>query len=176
MQRAGIPIWIGGHTDAALRRAGALGDGWHPIAFRPPGLLLPDEYAAKAERVRAAAREAGRSPESVTLSVRVPMAVRPRGRQAPAGERPFFQGTADEVAGDVRRYAALGVTHFVFDHVSPDIAGVLANMHRFATDVRPLIARQAAAGRRAAGRRAASEGAHGGATPRSPAGPRRSRS
>ena len=28
-QKAGIPIWIGGHTDAALKRAGTLGDGWH---------------------------------------------------------------------------------------------------------------------------------------------------
>ena len=143
-QTSGIPIWIGGHTDAAVRRAGALGDGWHPIAFRPPGLLFPDEYAAKADLVRAAAREAGRSPEMVTLSVRVPMEVRPRGRQAPDGERPFFQGAADEVAADVERYAALGVTHFVFDHVSPDIAGVIANMKRFATDVRPLIGRKAA--------------------------------
>ena len=142
MQKSGIPIWIGGHTDAAVRRAGALGDGWHPIAFRPPGLLFPDEYAAKAELVRAAAREAGRSPDSVTLSVRVPMEVRPRGRQAPAGERPFFQGAAEEVAGDVERYAALGVTHFVFDHVSPDIAGVIANMKRFATDVRPHLGRK----------------------------------
>jgi probable F420-dependent oxidoreductase len=153
-QKGGIPIWIGGHTDAALRRAGALGDGWHPIAFRPPGLLLPDEYAARAERVRAAARDAGRAPERVTLSVRVPMEVRPRGRPVPGGERPFFQGTADEVAGDVRRYAALGVTHFVFDHVSSDIGGVLDNMKRFARDVRPLIARRAAPARPAATRHA----------------------
>jgi probable F420-dependent oxidoreductase len=149
-QRGGIPIWIGGHTDAAVRRAGALGDGWHPIALRPPGLLFPDEYADKAEAVRAAAREAGRAPESIALSVRVPMEVRARGRAAPAGERPFFQGTADEVAGDIERYAAAGVTHFVFDHVSPDLASVVANMKRFAADVRPRFARRTATRPRAA--------------------------
>jgi probable F420-dependent oxidoreductase len=143
-RKGGIPVWIGGHTAAALRRAGSLGDGWHPIALRPPGLLFPDEYAAMADRVRAAARAAGRAPESVTLSVRVPMAVRPRGRPAPAGERPLFQGTADEVAGDIGRYRAAGVTHFVFDAVSPDIAGVLANMRRFAAEVRPRLTRRAA--------------------------------
>jgi probable F420-dependent oxidoreductase len=152
-QRGGIPIWIGGHTDAAVRRAGALGDGWHPIALRPPGLLFPEEYAQKAERVRAAAREAGGSPDGVTLSVRVPMEVRPRGRPAPAGERPFFQGTADEVAGDVERYASVGVTHFVFDAVSADIAGVIANLKRFAADVRPRVVRRA---QRAQGPRARS--------------------
>src|SRR5437867_10531419 len=37
-QRAGIPVWIGGHTDGAVRRAATVGDGWHPIALRPPGL------------------------------------------------------------------------------------------------------------------------------------------
>jgi probable F420-dependent oxidoreductase len=152
-QKSGIPIWIGGHTAAAVRRAGALGDGWHPIALRPPGLLFPDEYAAKAELVRAAAREAGRSPDSVTLSVRVPMEIWPRGRQAPAGERPFFQGTAEEVAADIERYAAAGVTHFVFDHVSPNIAGVVANMKRFATDVRPKTGRTAATRHKATTRR-----------------------
>ncbi len=138
-QKGGIPIWIGGHTAAAVRRAGALADGWHPIALRPPGLLFPDEYAKKADLVRAAAREAGRAPDSVTLTVRVPMEVRPRSRPTPGGERPFFQGTADEVAGDIERYAGAGATHFVFDAVSPDIAGVIANLKRFAADVRPRV-------------------------------------
>jgi probable F420-dependent oxidoreductase len=35
VQRGGIPVWIGGHTGAALRRAATIGDGWHPIAMRP---------------------------------------------------------------------------------------------------------------------------------------------
>jgi probable F420-dependent oxidoreductase len=33
-QPGGIPVWIGGHTDAALRRTATLGDGWHPIGMR----------------------------------------------------------------------------------------------------------------------------------------------
>jgi probable F420-dependent oxidoreductase len=139
VQRGGIPIWIGGHTDAAVRRAGALGDGWHPIALRPPAMLLPDEYAAKVRRLHAAAREAGRDPRSITLSLRVPMAVRSPRIKAPAGDRPLFQGTPTEVAGDVRAYAAIGVSHFVFDPTVPDIKDVLTNMRRFADDVRPRV-------------------------------------
>jgi probable F420-dependent oxidoreductase len=140
-QKDGIPIWIGGHTEAAVRRAAQF-DGWHPIGLRPPAGLLPDEYAAKVELLRRAARAAGRNPDTITLTFRIPMQVRTNRTQATPGERPLFQGTAEEVAGDIRRYTALGVSHFVFDHVSTDVAGVLANMKRFATEVRPQLARR----------------------------------
>ena len=136
-QRGGIPIWIGGHTDAAVKRAATVGDGWHPLALRPPGLLLPDEFAAKVALFRKAAQGAGRKPESLTISLRVGMEVRSARQKAPAGDRSLFQGTAAEVLGDIRRYAALGVTHFVFDPVVPDLKAVLANMERFANEVRP---------------------------------------
>jgi probable F420-dependent oxidoreductase len=136
-QPGGIPIWIGGHTDGAIRRAATLGDGWHPLALRPPGLLLPDEFATKAEMFWTAATRAGRDPDTLTLSLRVGMEVRAPRQKAAGGDRPLFQGTAPEVLEDIRRYAALGVSHFVFDPVIPDLKAVLANMDRFAQEVRP---------------------------------------
>lgn len=141
MQPRGIPVWVGGHTDAAVRRAATIGDGWHPIALRPPGLLFPDEYKARVAQVRTWAKEAGRDPRSITLSLRVPMDVRSPKRKAPGGDRPFFQGTAAEVLGDIRTYAELGVTHFVFDPVVQDLKPVLANLERFADEVRPKAKR-----------------------------------
>jgi alkanesulfonate monooxygenase SsuD/methylene tetrahydromethanopterin reductase-like flavin-dependent oxidoreductase (luciferase family) len=138
-QKGGIPVWIGGHTDAAARRAAVLGDAWHPIALRPPGLLFPDEYARRAKQIRAWAAEAGRDPKSVELTVRVPMEVRPKSARAPGGDRPLFQGTAAEVIADIRAYQAAGVTHFVFDPTVPDLKATLANMDRFAHDVRGKV-------------------------------------
>ena len=43
----------------------------------------------------------------------------------------------DEVIRDVKAYQALGVTHFVFDPVAPDLRGWLTIMERFAEEVRP---------------------------------------
>jgi probable F420-dependent oxidoreductase len=140
-QPAGIPVWIGGHTDGAVRRAARLGDGWHPLIMRPPGLLLPDEYGTRVRQLKAWAKEAGRDPESITLTVRVAMEVRPRRMKPPAGARPMFQGTPDEVAGDIRTYASLGVTHFVWDPTHQDLPSVLDNLARFAHDVAPRFKR-----------------------------------
>jgi alkanesulfonate monooxygenase SsuD/methylene tetrahydromethanopterin reductase-like flavin-dependent oxidoreductase (luciferase family) len=58
-----VPIIIGGHTEAAARRAGRLGDGFFP------GRGLPIELI---EVVRSSAREAGREPGVVEITVGMP--------------------------------------------------------------------------------------------------------
>ena len=140
-QKGGIPIWVGGHTDAALRRAGELSDGWHPIGQRPPAMLLPEEYRDKVAIVRDWARKAGRDPKAVTLSFRCPLEVLPKRAKQAAGERQLFRGTAAQVIADVRTYQALGVTHFVFDPIASDVKGWIATMERFAEEVRPKVQR-----------------------------------
>jgi probable F420-dependent oxidoreductase len=155
-QTDGIPVWIGGHTDAAVRRAATLGDGWHPIGMRPPAMLPPDEYAAAVGRLHDWARAAGRDPKAITLTLRVPMEVRAKGVKAPGGDRPLFQGTADQVIADILAYAAVGVSHFVFDFTHPELRAALDNLERFAHDVAPRLAPGAGAparGRRPVSRR-----------------------
>jgi len=139
VQRGGIPIWIGGHTDAALKRTAILGDAWHPIGLRPPAMLLPDEYASKVKQLLSYAQQAGRDHRAIMLTFRAPMEVRSAREKAPGGDRPLFQGTAAEVIDDVRRYQALGVTHLVFDPVRPDVKAALTSLERFAHDVRPKL-------------------------------------
>ena len=140
-QKNGIPIWTGGHTDAALRRAGELADGWHPIGMRAPAMLYQAEYAERAAIVHGWARKAGRHPKSITLSFRVPLDLVPKRAKPAGGDRLLFRGTAAEVIEDIRSYQALGVTHFVFDLAPQDLRGALGLIDRFAEDVRPKTLR-----------------------------------
>ena len=140
-QKDGIPVWIDGHTPGALKRAGELGDGWHPIALRPPGLLFPAEYREKVAVIHDHARRAGRDPAAIELTLRVPLDLAGRRAKPTGGDRVLFTGTAAEVIQDVRAYQVLGVTHFIFDPAPADVRGRLAMMDRFAQDVRPKVLR-----------------------------------
>jgi probable F420-dependent oxidoreductase len=60
--QASIPILVGGDSEAAVRRAGRLADGYFP------GEGDAERLAALIARVRAAAEEAGRDPDSVEIN------------------------------------------------------------------------------------------------------------
>jgi probable F420-dependent oxidoreductase len=136
-----IPIWTGGHTDAALRRTGELADGWHPIGHRPPATLHPAEYAEKVGVIHGWARKAGRDPQDITLSLRAPLELVSSRVKPPGGDRVPFRGSAAEIVQDVKTYQAVGVSDFIFDLTPQDLRGQLAMMERFAEEVRPKTLR-----------------------------------
>jgi probable F420-dependent oxidoreductase len=100
---AGPPIWIGGRSDAAYRRAGSVGDGFHS------GELMsgPDGYAAAAAGVERAARAAGRTmpPLSARLNIRF-------GREH-GWSRFVIDGRSADIAAGLEQFRSLGVSHVV---------------------------------------------------------------
>jgi probable F420-dependent oxidoreductase len=62
-QRGGIPIHIGGHSPASIRRAAERGDGWHPLGLRG------DELKTALGQLRSRAEAAGRPPQAIELTL-----------------------------------------------------------------------------------------------------------
>lgn len=60
---AGIPIHVGGHSPAAARRAGCIGDGFFPLGGKPEAL------GALLDEMRVAAIDAGRDPSEVEVTL-----------------------------------------------------------------------------------------------------------
>ncbi|HSB71219.1 MAG TPA: LLM class F420-dependent oxidoreductase [Candidatus Methylomirabilis sp.] len=136
VQKPHPPVWIGGHTKAAIRRAALLGDGWHPIGLRPPAGLYPEEYAKAAADLRAQAEAAGRDPKAITLSFRAPITFTDVGT---SGARIPFIGSRDQIVEDIHTYQRLGVSHLIFDFAGTSVEAILEQLQRFAEEVRPAL-------------------------------------
>jgi probable F420-dependent oxidoreductase len=86
-----VPLIIGGSTEVAARRAGRTGDGFFPHA------ISPDDFGKLIEIMKGAAKEAGRDPAGIELSV------------SPSSYR--HGATLD--LGICKAYADIGVTRLV---------------------------------------------------------------
>lgn len=148
-QDGGPPIWCGGRSEAALRRAGELADGY--VSY----VVTPAMFEKALGKIEAAADHAGRSLDGFgtghllftrlddtyeqaldaaaeSLSIRYAMDFR-----EPA-KRYCALGTPDDVAARVREFYDAGVRHIVMDFVGP-YEEREHQIERFAADVMPLL-------------------------------------
>ena len=109
-QKPHSPMWVGGYTTGAMRRAAALGDVWSPVGQQPQAALDPEDMATAIQELGDMTERAGRPRDSVEVSFTVSILFNPRS----AGPRRTLTGTAEEIAADVVRYQEAGVKHFVF--------------------------------------------------------------
>lgn len=116
-QPGGLPLWVGGRSEAARRRAGRLGDGWMPI------WISPERFARGLEETRAYGRE-------VTGAVVLPALVGDGARERVAEhlarryamevdvalvDRYCAAGTPEEIAARVQAYVDAGAEHVIFN-------------------------------------------------------------
>lgn len=128
-QGAELPIWIGGRTEPALRRAGRLADAYHSSA------ASPEEYAKRVPIIRAAAETAKRPMPKLSARVRVAFDESVPGAKAGYAMR----GSPEAVAAEVRAFADLGVEDFALWFIEPTKERLVAAAERFAAEVVPLI-------------------------------------
>src|SRR5207237_8605053 len=127
-QKPPPPIWVGGHSKAALRRAARLGDGWHPVGANASVPLPPSELSGLLDVLYRLDEAEGRDPKALTISYKAP--VYDLGQRV-RGERRPFSGDAAQVADDIAAFARLGVSEIVFDFRSESLAESLERMESF---------------------------------------------
>lgn len=144
------PIWIGGSSEAAMRRAGALGDGWIP------SFVTPERVGEGVDRIQGFARAAGRDVPADHFGALLYYCLDPDRAKARQTAAPFIPpGRADAatleactafgppefVRERLERYVAAGASKFVLRPMCPPDQ-MLDQVARLATDVVPAFHRR----------------------------------
>jgi probable F420-dependent oxidoreductase len=121
-QGANVPIWVGGRSEAALRRAGRLGDAYHASASSPA------QVAVRVPIIAAAAAEAGRPLPLLSARVRVAF--------GPKEDRWYaLSGTPGQMQAEIGAWQEVGVGHLAFDFVETDRRRNVELIERFDAEV-----------------------------------------
>lgn len=123
----GPPIWVGGNSGAAIRRAVDFGDGWTPMR------IGPDDLPAHRDRLEAACEDRGRADvPNICLGVSA--------RLDPDSEREDglpLVGSADRIIRNLEAYIDGGVSRLIigFRGQGPDER--IEQLERFNREIRP---------------------------------------
>ena len=99
--------------------------------------LPPQEMRAHLLSLKQMTEAEGRDFSRLTISYKAPL----YDTNVPDrdGSRRSFSGTPDEIAGDIRSFAAIGVHELIFDFRGNSIDASVAGLQRFAAEVIPLV-------------------------------------
>ena len=131
VQKPHPPIWIGGQSKPAIRRAAQIGNAWHPVGAIPAAPLEPEELAENLALLHDYAEKAGRDPSQIQVSVKAPL----YDSNNSDGPRRRFTGSPDQVRQDVQTYSDVGVTHLIFDFRTADPHQTEDRMAQFSEEV-----------------------------------------
>jgi len=105
-----VPIWCGGESAAAQRRAGRSGDAWFPYFAR----IAPQELRGRYENVQRAATEAGRDRTALRLNCCLSVEV----TEEPVEQEPdMLRGSVEQVAEAIGRFEDVGVEHLALQFI-----------------------------------------------------------
>ena len=132
VQKPHIPIWVGGASPGALKRAATLGDGWHPSG------VAAEDYSISRRTIQESATAAGRRPESWTWSARVEV----EAHGAPSSDRGAARArisgdNVDQMIAGIAAYQTAGVEHIVLALNTGEVPRITELMETIARRVIP---------------------------------------
>lgn len=140
VQQPNPPLWIGGESGPALRRAARLGDAWYPIGANPRHPLnTVARYGAALEKFKALVREYGRDEKDVDLAFWANYYNDNVDRKIDGGERHILTGNAGDIIDDVKGLGDHGVRHVLFNFQRENLSKSLDSMSRFADSIMAKI-------------------------------------
>jgi probable F420-dependent oxidoreductase len=130
------PIWVGGESAPALRRAAKVGDGWYPVSNNAQILLdTPAKLKEGIGRLHKACEKVGRDPGTLDIAYVWFKPPSWTAIKASDGSRQCFTGSVSEMLQDAAAFAAAGVRHLIIYAQQPTIEATLDVQQRFAEDV-----------------------------------------
>jgi probable F420-dependent oxidoreductase len=131
-----LPVWVGGTSARARRRAAEFGDGWHATA------LTPEAFAEGAQHLQELWKKKGRAGEPV-LSMRAPLFIEGVSADVlPYGPRPgrdLLRGNIDTITARLRAYQQVGAQHLVFELSMQSFESSARTMETFMSKIKPRI-------------------------------------
>jgi probable F420-dependent oxidoreductase len=124
-----VPLWVGGSTPVAVRRAAQYGDGWLPQGVKPGD--LPGVVA----RLRDLRAEAGR-PEQFDIGANLACYVGTPGWEVSRA----YVGEPEQIAAGVRPWVEAGANQLQFRFHSRSRSELVDQIERFGAEVAPLLA------------------------------------
>ena len=137
VQQPHIPIWVGGHSRAALRRTARLGDCWHTTR------QTPDFVAQNLPYLREQAERAGRDPASISISLKRSLHFTDLGASEEKSVRTggVIIATTREVIDDVYYCRELGIDQLTYDFRVEGADACIEVMEHLAREVLPVAQR-----------------------------------
>ena len=135
VQKHHPPIWVGGATEPALRRAARYASMWVPPLFK----VTPEGLAETFTRVRSMAEEFGRGPDEVGLSLRVLVDLRDSPDVSTAQKRDVLMGDTALIVETLQGYIRAGVGHFIFLPQARTLAEAQLTINRLTQDIVPRL-------------------------------------
>ena len=142
-----LPLWLGGSSQAAIRRTARFGTGWQA------GFETPEEAGPVIEAIKAALVEEGRRIEPDHYGAgfayrygtwddepvsRTATAYRARSGRDP--RRAIVAGNTDAIMRRIAEYTAVGVSKFILRPIGADDADMLAQTRRLIDETLPAVA------------------------------------
>lgn len=141
IQKPYPPIWIGGESPAAIRRAANYGDVWYPFGNNPQYPLdTIDRLKNGIEKLNCKLDEADRDINKIGIALSAEMWYSDTDPIFDVnGNRKLLTGEPSQVAEDIYNLAEIGVSYLTLDYKGTDIDETLYKMERFTKLVKALL-------------------------------------